>query len=477
MPQLIKKIDGSFKQIAEEEFEAFKQKLRSQILCEGDNGYDEARSIFNHMIQRKPAVIIKANEVFDIQHVVKFVKEHQLLLSIKAGGHNVSGNAICECGILLDLSLLQEVQVDFSTQIVHAQAGVLLGRLDHETQKYGLAVPMGVISKTGMAGLTLGGGFGWLRTKYGLSVDCLLSVELVTAEGSLITANEKENPDLFWAIRGGGGNFGVVTSFCFQLNPVGPKLLFMAAIYSVERAKSIINFWRDFSIKANDNFSSKLDLFRVPAGSYYPSSLIGNDVIMISGIYLGPIEEAEQYMTPLRSQEGLLADKSKIMLYEDIQQVFDLIALEKNLSSYFKSLYVDQLNEEVIDLFLASFHKRPIYYAPYVIMDLRGAMCRVPHDATAFGQRSPSYLLEFNLSWTDLGKTEEYLSWIRGQWKNFLPFSSSQGLYLNHSGLQEEGETLVKNTFGKNYPRLQKIKKKYDPLNLFRMNSNVLPAK
>ena len=349
-----------------------------------------------------------------------------------------------------------------------------MGDLDRETQAFGLVAPAGVISTTGVAGLTLGGGFGWVRAKYGLSIDNLLSVDIVTADGQFRRASETENADLFWAVRGGGGNFGVVISFEFRLHPVGPIVMFCAPMYAAEDARQVLPAWRDFMASAPDEFTSQLLLWTLPAAAPF-TEVQGKSVAITAGVYTGPVEEAERFVQPLRGLGTPVIDLSGPLPFTTVQSIFDQFFQKGALLNYWKSHYLDSFSDEVIDTLVAAFAERPATRAPFVLHHLHGASRRVAADATAFGDRSAPFLLELNSSWTDPQETERNIAWTRQLWADLRRFSSG-GLYLNFTGLDEEGEDLVRGTYGANYDRLRELKKKYDPENLFRLNQNIKPA-
>ena len=299
-------LQGSEKDIDNGLISNFRDSIAGQSLSDGDPGYDEARVIFNGMFDLKPAIIVRPVSVNDVIKTVNFARDNNILLAVKGGGHSVAGKCLCEGGITLDMRPMNEVIVDPASMTASVGAGTLLGELDTATQAHGLAVPAGIVSDTGVAGLTLGGGFGWLKGKYGLSIDNLLSVDIVTADGEYLKASQSENEDLFWAVRGGSGNFGVVTTFEFQLHPVGPELMFTAPLYPIENAKSVINFWRKFMADAPDEYTSMVFLMNVPESDMYPKELHGRAAVMIPGVYCGPVEEGESFVQPLRELDDLL---------------------------------------------------------------------------------------------------------------------------------------------------------------------------
>lgn len=469
-------LTGSEANLDDRIVEQFRSGVRGNVLVEGENAYDQARVVFNAMIDKRPALIIQCSGTADVIAAVDFACENNLLLAVRSGGHNVAGNSICDGGLLIDMQHMCGVQVDPWARVARVQGGATLGDLDHETQVFGLAAPVGVVSATGVAGLTLGGGFGWLRGKHGLSIDNLNSVDMVTADGQFRRASDDENRDLFWGIRGGGGNFGVVTSFEFRLHPVGPQVMFCAPMYAARDAVPVLRGWREFMKGAPDEFTAMLFLQNIPAISSFPRELHGQPVVVLAGVYIGPVDQGERFVQPLRELGAPLFDASGIQQFTALQSSSDALFTKGTLHSYYKSLYLDSFDDDVISTLMTAFNERPATLAPFVVQDLRGASMRVAMNATAFGDRSAPYLLELNSSWTDPQESERIVAWTRQCWADFQKFSSSGGLYLNHAGFHEEGEELVKKTFGTNYDRLQTIKKKYDPTNLFRLNHNIVPG-
>ena len=468
-------LEGSEVNIDDAKINSLKEDIHGEVLSPGDSEYDQARVIYNGLFDKKPALIVQPVSVNDVVKTVNFARENNILLAVKGGGHSVAGKCICEGGIMIDLRLMNEVTVDPAAMTASVGGGALLGDMDRATQAHGLAAPAGIVSDTGVAGLTLGGGFGWIRAKYGLSLDNLLSVDIVTADGEYLKASNSENEDLFWAVRGGSGNFGVVTNFEFRLHHVGPELMFSGPMYPVEDAKEIIRKWQDFMKDAPDDYTGMLILMTVPDVDRFPKEIHGKDAVMLGGVYCGDLEQGERFIQPLREFGQLLFDLSGPKKYTEIQTMFDSPLPQGSMKCYFTSLYLDNLDDEVVDLFIQTFISRTAKLIGYVFQDLRGASMRVPADQTAFGDRSAPYLMEINSAWLDPAESEHNIAWTRESMNKFRPFSSGRG-YLNHTGLNEEGEAMVERTYGKNYERLREIKKKYDPHNLFRINQNITPA-
>ena len=454
----------------------FESAVRGDVLTAEHSGYDKARAIFNDMIDRCPALIARCTGVADVIQCVNFARENRILTAVRGGGHGVAGNAVCAGGLMIDLSLMNTVRVDPGARVAWVQGGTPLGNVDHETQAFGLVAPSGVVSTTGVAGLTTGGGYGWLRGKYGMSIDNLLAVEIVTPDGKFRRASDTENIDLFWAIRGGGGNFGVVTTFEFQLHELGPMVMQCNPIYAAEHAREVLHGWRAFMETAPDEFTTEFFFWTIPESPDFPEEIHGQHVVIPAGVYAGPVEEGERFVQPLRELAPILLDASGPQRFVDIQSIFDAHLPYGKLLSYWKALYMDRLTDEMIDTLIDVFHERPAVNCPFVLHDLRGASRRVPEDATAFSGRHWAYLMEYNSSWTDPDQTESIIAWTRQVWNDMRQrYSQDGGGYLNMTNYEEDGETLVQKTYAENYRRLQQIKKKYDPMNLFRLNPNILP--
>jgi FAD/FMN-containing dehydrogenase len=457
-----------------ETIEAFAATVRGPVLTPGAEGYDEARAIWNGLIDRRPALIVQCTGAADVVDSVNFAREHDLVLSIRAGGHNVAGNAVNEGGLMIDLSAMRGVHVDPSAQTVRVQAGATLGDLDRETQLYGLAVPAGVVSTTGVAGLTLHGGAGHLRRKHGLSIDSLLSVDIVTADGQMRTASATENEDLFWAVRGAGSNFGVVTSFEFRAHPVGPMVMVGAIFYPADDAPQLLRAWRDYVTSAPDELSSLALLWSVPPGEPFPEEHHGKPVVVVAACYCGSVEEGEPVVQPLRELGQPLVDMSGPWPWLGLQSGFDAL-FPKGGFYYWKSRSLAALTDDAIEVIADFGARRPSPLTDIVVWHNGGAMSHVGETETAYGGRDAAFLVTGEASWGDPALTDEAIDWGRAFW-DAIGQHSTGGLYLNFAGLGEEKEALVKAGYGANYERLVELKTKYDPTNLFRMNLNIPPA-
>jgi FAD/FMN-containing dehydrogenase len=405
---------------------------------------------------------------------VTFAREKDLLLSIRGGGHNVSGAATNDGGIVIDLSAMRGVRVDPAARTVRVQGGATWGDVDRETQLFGLATPGGVVSTTGVGGLSLHGGWGWLRRKYGYCVDNLVSVDIVTADGKVRTASATENEALFWAVRGAGSNFGVVTSFEFQLHPVGPAVTLAAPFYALEDAERVLPAWRDFMATAPDEVSSSALFWGIPAVEAFPAELHGRAVLILATVYAGDAGEGGRVLQPIRELATPLLDLSGAMPYATLQGAFDPF-FPKGWLYYWKSLYLYGLDDEAMSSIIGYAADRP---SPDALMGLwhlgGGAAGRVAPVATAFGSRTAPYLLSFDTTWTDPADSERNIAWTRSAWADMRRFGSG-GLYLNFAGFGEEKEALVRAGYGANYEQLVDLKTEYDPSNLFRMNQNIRP--
>ena len=457
-----------------EALQAFMEGVRGVVLTSGDPGYDDARGIWNGLIDRRPALIVQCTGAADVVDAVNFAREQGLLLSVKGGGHNVAGNAVNDGGLVIDLSQMRGVHVEPSTQTVRAQGGALWGDCDRETQLFGLAVPGGVVSTTGIAGLTLHGGVGHLRRKHGLSIDNLLSVDIVTADGQLRRASATENEDLFWAVRGAGSNFGVVTSFEFQAHPVGPMVMVGAVFYPQEAARDVLPAWRDYMASAPEELSSLAFFWNVPPHEPFPPEHHGKPVLILAGVYSGSVEDGEPVVQPLRELAQPLIDLSGPWPWLGLQSGFDALFPPGELR-YWKSRAFAALPEEAIDEIADWAARRPTPLTDITIWHHGGAMSRVDETATAYAGRDAPFLVTGEVSWTDPAQSDEAIEWGRDFWAA-MGRHSTGGLYLNFPGLGEEKEELVKAGYGANYERLAALKAKYDPDNLFRMNLNITPA-
>jgi FAD/FMN-containing dehydrogenase len=457
--------------------ERFGNGLRGELLRPDDAGYEKTRKVWNGLIDKRPALIVRCAGVGDVVDSVNFARENDLLLAVRGGGHNVAGNAVCDGGLVIDLSQMRGIRVDPERRLVRAESGATLGDLDRETQVFGLATPLGAVSKTGIAGLTLGGGLGWLRRKHGLSSDNLVSVDVVTADGAFLTASETENTDLFWGIRGGGGNFGVVTSFEYRLHPVGPEVMFCFVIYPGDKAKEVLSFCEQYVAEAPDEVSPIAVLGRVPPVEIFPERWHGEPMVALLAMYAGEAKEGGRVLKPLRDFGGAIADISARMPYRQAQSVLDE-DYPDGWRYYWKSQNLSGLSDEVNERLMDHAAAAPSPYSTVDVWFQGGAMARIGAEESAFGDRSAPILLGVEANWEDPQDDEAdqaNVAWVRECVSDLRRFSSG-GAYLNFPGFYEEGDRMMREAFGENHKRLVALKDKYDPTNLFRLNQNIKPT-
>ena len=455
--------------------ESLRAMMRGELLEASHAGYDATRVVWNGMINRRPALIARCRNAADVAASVSFARDHGLGLAIRSGGHNVAGYAVCDGGMMIDMTLMNGVRISASLDRAFVEGGAHWLDVDAATTPFHRATPGGLISATGVAGLTLSGGIGWLRGRHGLACDNLVGADMVTAEGKLVHASETENPDLLWALRGGGGNFGVVVNFEFRLHEIHPELMFCAPIYPEERANEIIPLWRDFMATAPERLSGLVEFSTIPQDPAYPENTWGRRVVALAHVYDGPADEGERVIAPLRAFGEPLLDFSGAMPYRTIQTLYDAIFPKGRDRCYWKSTYLKGLDGIVIHEITANLTKRPSEMTYASIWKFGGAMQRVAPDATAFGDRSAPFMLSLDAIWPDAQQDEANIGWVRQTWADMQRHSTGR-LYLNFPGLGED-QSLVRNALGEaTYARLQQVKRKYDPENLFRLNQNVLPA-
>ena len=459
--------------LSDDVVDSFRSSLRGALLQAGDEGYDAARRLWNSMIDKHPALIARCTGTADVVSAVNFAREHGVRMAVRGGGHNVAGNASNDGGMMIDLSLMRGIHVDPDRRTARVQPGANWGDFDHETQIHGLMTPGGVVSPTGVAGFTLGGGMGLTRRKWGLACDNVISVEIVTAAGQVITASEREHPDLFWAIRGGGGNFGIVTWFEFQLHALGPEFYLAAPIYALEDAGGIVRAWRSFIEHAPDEVSSDVIFWSMPPLPDLPPELIGVPIIIIAGWYAGTPEDGARELQPLREMGTPLVDLSHAGPYVDIQSAFDPFFPDTQ-RYYWKSLFLTSLSDEAIDSIIELSADRPSPQSLFAFRALGGALSRIPEEATAYGNRQALYNLSIDTTWQDRADDQRMIAWTRAAWSR-MDAMTEGGVYLNFAGLGEENDSLARAGYGGNYDRLVEVKRTYDPSNLFQGNINIAP--
>ncbi len=452
--------------------DALRNTLGTALIAPGDDRYDSARRVWNGMIDRRPAAVARCRGVADVIQCVHVAREEGVPLAVRGGGHNVAGFGTCDGGLVIDLSRLRGVRVDPQARTVRCGGGALWGDVDRETQAFGLGVPGGIVSTTGVAGLTLGGGQGWLRRTYGMTCDSLLSADVVTADGRLLTASDERNEALFWALRGGGGNFGVVTSFRFRARPVGPMVAFAGPVYPLEVASEVIARLVGYLADAPDAVNPSATFWTIPPVPAFPEALHGRDVVIVGAVHAGAPEEGEEAMKPLRSLADPLLDMSGILPYAAVQQLFDPFFPARELQYYWKSIYLDRLDDAVVAELVRQVRSRPSPLSMIAVWALGGAMGRPPAD-TAVGDRDAPYVVEVLANWSAPDDTGPNVRWTQEAFEAMKPFGSGR-TNLNFPGGGDD-EEFNRAAFGSSYERLASIKRKYDPTNLFRLNQNIVP--
>ena len=466
-------VNSAGKAVEEASIKEFQGSLRGELLRPGDDGYDAARKVFNAMIDKRPALIAHCSGAADAIACVNFAREHEVLVSVRGAGHNVAGWSLCDGGLVIDLSRMKGVWINPAARTVRVEPGVTWGEVNHDLQTFGLAATGGFIGTTGVSGLTLGGGLGWLVRKHGLALDNLLSVDVVTADGQLLTASSTQNEDLFWAVRGGGGNFGIVTSFEFKVHPAGVVLAGLV-LHPMARGKKALQFWRDYEGTAPEELTAGALLFNAPADLPVPEVLRKDLIVAMGGVYAGSLDTGEQALRSLREFGPPAADIFQAMPYSAAQTMADFL-WPRGLYNYWKSSFLKALSDSAIDTILAFFAKVP---SPRTVAVIEhngdGAMSRIGSDETAFGHRNWPYNLLVTSMWTDAAESEANIQWTRELWDAMQPFMAD-AVYVNYLG--EEGEERVRAAYGvAKYERLVGLKNKYDPTNFFRLNQNIKPT-
>jgi len=445
--------------------------VRGDVFTLEDEGYDEARSIWNAMIDRRPAAIVQCAGTADVIDAVGFAREHELPLAVRGGGHNIAGSALRDDGLVVDLSTMRSVAVDPRTKTARVEGGATLADFDHEAQAFGLATPLGINSTTGVAGLTLGGGFGWLTRKYGYTIDNLRSVELVTADGELRHISEDSHPDLFWGIRGGGGNFGVVTSFEFDLHEVGPEVLCGPIVYHGDDAVDVMKNLREFNANAPEEFSGWAVLRGAPPLPFLPEEVHGVGVALVVAFYAGDVEAGEEVMAPLRAYGDPIADAVQPTPYAAFQQAFDPL-LEPGARNYWKSHNLAELSDTAIETAVEYAENLPSPLSEIFFAQVGGEGARVPADATAYPHRNVAYIMNVHTRWTEPEQDDDCVAWAR-EFYDAMASHATGGAYVNFIS-ESAGEE--SRAYGENYDRLVALKDEYDPTNLFSTNQNVKPS-
>jgi FAD/FMN-containing dehydrogenase len=473
MPDLmIRTRGGDRTMLASAELDRFAATLRGDLVPRGAPAYEDARRIWNRMVQRRPALIARCRSAGDVLHAIRFAREHDLLISVRGGGHNIAGNALVEDGLLIDLAPMRATRVDPVRRIARTEAGITLGEFDRDTQTFALATPLGINSTTGIAGLTLGGGYGWLSRSHGLTVDNLLSADVVTADGAFVTASEQENSDLFWALRGGGGNFGVVTSFEFGLHRTGPQVLAGLIVHPFTHAAELLRRYRDVMHAAPDALSAWVVLRKAPPLPFLPESVHGQEVVVIAVCHVGDFDAGERALRPLRGIGIPHADVVGPTSYLGFQTAFDPL-LAPGARNYWKTHNFTTLDDELIDTIVAKVADLPGPLSEIFLAHLGGAVSRRPDDATAYMGRGAQFVMNVHARWDDDDMDVNFISWARDVHAATAPYAAG-GAYVNFLTQEEQGR--VRDAYGSNYERLAAIKAKYDPSNVFRVNQNIAPA-
>jgi FAD/FMN-containing dehydrogenase len=454
-----------------------RETIRGSVIGPADPEYDAARAVWNAMIDRRPAIIVRPADTADVRTAVLAAVASGLPVSVRGGGHNVAGHAVGEGALMLDLSGMRRVAVDPDRRIARVEGGATWGDVDRATQAYGLATPGGLISDTGVGGLTLSGGIGWLRSAFGLAIDNLVGAEVVTADGSVVHATaDGPDADLLWALRGGGGNFGVVTAFELALHPLGPTVAFCGPVYALDDGPGPIRFWRDFLADKHDRVGSLVEFSTIPHTADYPEDAWGRRVYTIAAMDAGDAAAGEALLAPLRAQGRLVTDYSGRMAYTDAQQLFDTVIPFGQHRCYWKSRYLATLDDATIDALCAHNAAPPSANTLSSIWNFGGATARVSADATAFGDRSMPWMASFDSIWTEPADDASNIAWTRAGWEALAPWSAGDRVYLNFAGHGEDA-ALTERAFGPaNHRRLREIKRRYDPANVFRFNQNIEPA-
>lgn len=461
--------------INETAIEQFKGSLKGQFINSKDADYEEARKVWNGMIDKHPMFIVRCAGENDVESSVNFARNNNLEIAVRGGGHNVAGFSTCDGGIVIDLSQMKKIEIDKTSQTAKAQAGLSWGEFDKATQEYGLATTGGLVTSTGVAGFTLGGGFGWLVRKHGMTIDNLLSVEMILANGKRTTASPTENPDLFWGVRGGGGNFGIVTSFTFKLHPVGPNVYGGALFYSVSKAKGLLNFYNKWTKTLPNEISTMIAFLTAPPEPFMPKELVGTQMLAIALCFTGKKEEGDKLLKPLRDYIQPEVDVAGPIPYVALQGMFDAGA-PKGIHSYWRTQYFNELSDNTINTLIeqAANLKNLSPFSMIHIHHWEGAINKVKSEETAFTHRDARYVMNIIGLWMAGDDPDKHINWVR-DFSDIIKQFSTGKLYLNF--LTDTGEDKVVAAYGEEkYEKLVQLKNKYDPENLFHLNQNIKPS-
>jgi len=465
----IRALDGSTKVLAPDTVAALRGRLRGAVALPGEDGYDAARSIWNAMIDRHPGLVVRCLGAADVINAVKVARDEKLLIAVRSGGHNIAGSAVCDGGLLIDLSLMKSVRVDPASRMARVEPGATLADFDREAQAFALATPLGINSTTGVAGLTLGGGFGWTTRKFALTIDNLISADVVTADAKLVRASEKENADLFWALRGGGGNFGVVTSFEFKLHPLGPEVLSGLIVHPLEKASELLPKFCRIAKEAPDKLTIWVVMRKAPPLPFLPAEWHGKEVLIFAACYSGDMKEGEKAVKPLRALGAPIVDVISPHPFTGWQSAFDPL-LTPGARNYWKSHDFNDLPDAAIKAIIDAVRTLPSPECEVFIAHVGGAMARVAANATAWPNRDAHFIMNAHSRWRDKAQDRAGVAWARQLFEATAPFASGS-VYVNF--MPEDENDRVANAYGSNYRRLAEIKRRYDPDNLFRMNQNI----
>lgn len=457
--------------IKNESLEQLIGNVKGSIVVPGDKTYDKVRGIWNAMIDKRPAVIVQCRGADDVVQALAFGRRHGLDISIRGAGHNIAGNSLCDHGLMIDLSTMKNIQVDAERRRAFVEPGATLGDFDAAAQTHGLATPVGINSTTGIAGLTLGGGFGWLTRKYGMTIDNLVSAEIVTVDGERLRASADENTDLFWAIRGGGGNFGVITRFEFALHPVGPEILAGLIVYPFAQARRVLTRYREFMATAPEDLSVWTVVRAAPPLPFLPQEVHGKEVVVLALFYGGDIEAGRKLIEPLSGFGDPSGEHIGAQMYVDWQQAFDPL-LTPGARNYWKSHNLKELQDGTIDAILKYAATSPTPQCEILLCPIAGAPNRVAPDDMAWGHRDAQFVINVHARWDEARDDTRCIEWARGFFTASAPYASA-GAYVNFMTAEEGGRVAA--AYGANYARLVEMKKKYDPDNILHLNQNIKP--
>jgi FAD/FMN-containing dehydrogenase len=468
----IQTLEALTKSIPQDTVAALRGKLRGTVALPGEDGYDSARIIWNAMVDRRPGLVVRCLGTADVVNAVKLARDEKLLVAVRSGGHNIAGNAVCDGGLLIDLSLMKSVRVDPASRTARVEPGATLADFDKEAQAFGLATPLGINSTTGIGGLTLGGGFGWTTRKFGLTIDNLISADVVTAGAKVVRASEKENADLFWALRGGGGNFGVVTSFEFKLHPLGPEVLSGLVVHPLENAGELLSEFRHIAREAPDELTIWVVMRKAPPLPFLPTEWHGKEVLIFAACYSGDMNEGEKAVKALRALGKPIVDVISPHPFTGWQAAFDPL-LTPGARNYWKSHDFTDLSDGAIKAILDAVRTLPSPECEVFIAHVGGAMARVAANASAWPNRDAHFIMNAHTHWRDKSQDSACVAWARRLFEATAPFAAGS-VYVNFMPGDENDR--VEKAYGTNYRRLAEIKGRYDPGNLFRMNQNIRPT-